>query len=507
MQLSRSSGILLHPTSLPGRYGIGDLGHEAYRFVDFLAATGQQIWQILPLGPTGYGNSPYLSYSSMAGNQLLISLDILKGQGWLQEDELAQVPDFPLDRVDYDEVGRYKIPLLEKAAKRFKEQASSEEHQAFAAFCESRDFWLDEYALYMALKRAHDGASWFEWDEAIARRDPQALQEWRSKLTEETFYDKFLQFEFFRQWSNLKHYANERGIQIVGDMPFYVAHDSVDVWGFPHNFCIDPDTLQPSLMAGVPPDYFSATGQLWGNPVYDWEVLQQRGFHWWIQRLRAMLEYVDFIRIDHFRGFEAYWAVPGGETTAMNGEWVKAPGEAFFEVVRNELGSLPILAEDLGVITPEVEELRDKFDFPGMKVLQFAFGSGADNPYLPFNYPRNCVVYTGTHDNDTTVGWWHNTSEDDRRRLWEYLGCMSDQGIHWDLIRVAFRSVANCAIVPLQDFLGLGSEARMNTPGQPENNWAWRYRSEVLTDELRDRLCHYVAVYGRVPHNSPYFRS
>lgn len=499
MSSRRTSGILLHPTSLPGHYGVGDLGREAYQFVDFLAETGQQIWQVLPLGPTGYGNSPYLCYSAMAGNHLLISLDVLRDRGLLHDEDLGSTPSFPADEVDYDQALAYKVPLLEKAAERFKQQASPEEQQAFAQFCESRDFWLDEFAFFMALKRAHQGASWYEWDEPLARRHPEAMQHWRLELSADLFYFKFLQFEFFRQWSELKHYANERSIRIIGDMPFYVAHDSVDVWAFPHNFCIDPDTLQPSLMAGVPPDYFSETGQLWGNPVYDWEKLQELNFRWWLQRLHAMLEYVDLIRIDHFRGFEAYWAVPGGETTAMNGEWVKAPGEEFFKVVRDELGSLPILAEDLGVITPEVEALRDQFGFPGMKILQFAFGSGAGNPYLPFNYPRNCVVYTGTHDNDTTLGWWNQLSDDGRQSVLEYLGCVSGEGIHWDLIRLAFSTVADEAIIPLQDLLGLGAEARMNTPGQSNDNWAWRYRGDVLTHELRDRLRHLTQLYGRAP--------
>jgi 4-alpha-glucanotransferase len=499
MPLSRSSGILLHPTSLPSAYGIGDLGEAAYRFIDFLAETGQQLWQVLPLGPTGYGNSPYLSYSSMAGNSLLISLDILKGRGWLDEGDLSNPPDFPQDWVDYDQAIRYKMPLFEKAADRFKQQASAEEQQAFARFCEDRNFWLDEYAFYMALKQAHGGSSWYDWEDGLARRDPEVMRQWQMKLTGEIFFYKFLQFEFFRQWADLKHYANDRGIYIIGDMPFYVAHDSVDVWAFPHNFCIDSKTLQPATMAGVPPDYFSETGQLWGNPVYDWEALRQRGFRWWLQRLHAMLEYVDLIRIDHFRGFEAYWAVPENETTAMNGEWVKSPGQEFFKAVKAELGSLPILAEDLGVITPDVEALRDEFEFPGMKILQFAFGSGPGNPYLPFNYVRNCLVYTGTHDNDTTVGWWSKIAEHERWGVHAYIGDISSDGIHWDMIRLAFSSIADYAIAPLQDLLGLGSDARMNTPGKAEGNWIWRYRAEALNGELRDRIRGCTMTFGRAP--------
>ncbi len=500
MDLSRSCGVLLHPTSLPSRFGIGDLGEAAYRFVDFLAETGQQLWQVLPLGPTGYGNSPYLSYSSMAGNPVLISPDVLIGHGLLNHEDLTHVPDFPSDRVDYDKAIHYKMDLLAKAAERFKHQATSEDQQAFAQFCDNHNFWLDEYAFYMALKQAHNGSSWYEWEDGLARRDPDIMQQWQTKLSEEIFYHQFLQFEFFRQWINLKHYANERGIYIIGDMPFYVAHDSVDVWAFPHNFLLDPETLQPSKVAGVPPDYFSETGQLWGNPVYDWDALRERDFRWWLQRLHTLLEYVDLLRIDHFRGFEAFWAVPGGEETAINGEWVKSPGKEFFKAVRDELHSLPILAEDLGLITPEVEELRDTFDFPGMKILHFAFGSGGPgNPYLPFNYVRNCLVYTGTHDNDTTLGWWEKIADHEREGALAYLGEVSSEGIHWDLMRLAFSSIADYAIVPLQDLLGLGSEGRMNTPGVAEGNWAWRYQSHDLSRELRDRLRKLTMTYGRAP--------
>ncbi|MCG8368561.1 MAG: 4-alpha-glucanotransferase, partial [Pseudanabaenales cyanobacterium] len=333
----------------------------------------------------------------------------------------------------------------------------------------------------------------------IAHREPGAMGRWRLRLASTISFEKYLQFEFFRQWSNLKQYANDRGIQIVGDMPIYVAHDSVDVWGFPANFMVDEETLEPALMAGVPPDYFSETGQLWGNPIYNWDELKKRGFRWWLQRLKTLLDYVDLIRIDHFRGFQAYWAIEAGETTAMIGEWIEAPGEEFFKTVRQELGSLPILAEDLGVITPEVEELRDKFNFPGMKILQFAFGSDRHNPYLPFNYLPNCLVYTGTHDNDTTIGWFEKASDYERGRLLTYLGCISPEGIHWDMIRLALSSVANQAIIPLQDILGLGSKARMNCPGKPDGNWTWRYQAEDLHQENRDRLRNLTMLYSRAP--------
>lgn len=499
MPFPRASGILLHPTSFPGRFGIGDLGAAAYQFIDFLNGSGQQIWQVLPLGPTGHGNSPYMSYSSMAGNPLLISPESLRDQGLLNDSDLYDFPHYSDDWVDYDPVIAAKTPLLLKASENFKAGATTEQRQHFEEFCASRAFWLNDYALFMALKGAHEGASWHTWDEAIAKRQPETLEKWRLRLTSEIFHHKFLQYEFFRQWSSLKTYANDRGISIIGDIPIYVAHDSADVWAFPQYFHLDPETGEPSLMAGVPPDYFSATGQLWGNPIYKWDVIEESGFDWWIQRFRALLEFVDLIRIDHFRGFCAYWAVSQGETTAMNGEWIEAPGEAFFKALRQELGSLPILAEDLGVITPDVEALRDQFEFPGMKILQFAFGSDNDNPFLPFNYVRNSVVYTGTHDNDTTLGWFHTLQDYERDRLLQYLGCTSTDGIHWDLIRLALSSISNQALIPLQDVLGLGNKARMNYPGKADGNWAWRYRGESLSYELSDRLRQLTTIYGRAP--------
>lgn len=499
MPFPRSSGILLHPTSLPGRFGIGDLGAAAYQFIDFLQESRQQLWQILPVGPTGHGNSPYMSYSSMAGNPMLISPDALRDQGLLDDTDFANLPDYARDRVEYDEVIATKTPLLQKASETFKAKATGQQREEFEAFCAGRAFWLNDYALFMALKDAHGGASWHQWDGAIARREPDAIEKWRLRLPTEIFYQKYLQFEFFRQWSALKRYANDRDINIIGDIPIYVAHDSADVWAFPKYFHLDPETGEPALMAGVPPDYFSATGQLWGNPIYNWEAIEGSNFEWWMQRFRALLEYVDLIRIDHFRGFCAYWAVNQGETTAMNGEWQAAPGAAFFEALKQELGSLPILAEDLGVITPDVEALRDQFEFPGMKVLQFAFGSDTDNPFLPFNYIRNSVVYTGTHDNDTTQGWFAQLPDYERTNLLRYLGCTSADGIHWDLIRVALSSISNQAIIPLQDVLGLGTDARMNFPGKPSGNWDWRYSSEELTWELSDRLGTLTTAFGRAP--------
>ncbi len=498
MPFPRSSGLLLHPTSLPSRFGIGDLGPEAYRFVDFLASAKQRLWQVLPLGPAGFGNSPYSSYSAEAGNHLLISPDRLQVQGLLSAEAFSNWPQFPADTVDFERAVQTKLPLLRQACENFKDRASKKAMQAFDAFCDRTQVWLDDYALFMALKEHFNDASWHTWEPGLARRDPNILTQWQQKLASEIFYHKYLQFEFDRQWLNLKRYANERNVEIIGDIPIYVAHDSADVWAHPQNFCLDEDTGKVELMAGVPPDYFSETGQLWGNPVYNWDYLQQNNFQWWLDRFRALLDQVDLMRIDHFRGLQAFWAVEQGEETAINGEWIEAPGQELFEAVRQKFGKLPIIAEDLGIITPDVEALRDRFEFPGMKILHFAFDSGAHNPYLPFNYhSRNFVVYTGTHDNDTTVGWFSKRSQEEKSRVLQYFGCMSPAGIHWDLIRMAFASVANQAIIPLQDLLALGSECRMNAPGEAEGNWGWRYRPGSLTEDICDRLRHLTEIYGR----------
>ncbi|MGI8501232.1 MAG: 4-alpha-glucanotransferase [Hassallia sp.] len=499
MPFFRSSGILLHPTSFPSRFGIGDLGIEAYSFIDFLRESQQQYWQVLPLGPTGYGNSPYASYSAVAGNPLLISPQKLLEQGLLSEEDFANLPAFAANKVDYEQVVPFKIGLLKKACENFKSKSSPTEQKEFAGFCDTKAYWLDDYALFMALKDANSGASWHTWEPEVRSRQPEAMDRVRQEMDAEIFYYKYTQFEFFRQWSELKNYANMTGIEIIGDIPIYVAHDSADVWSNPDIFCLDEKTGEASIMAGVPPDYFSATGQLWGNPVYNWEELEKQNFKWWVRRFEAMLDYIDVIRIDHFRGFEAYWAVKQGEQTAMNGEWIKAPGDKLFEEIKHKLGKLPVLAEDLGVITPEVEALRDKFEFPGMKVLQFAFGSDPGNGFLPFNYPRNAVVYTGTHDNDTTVGWFNQASDWEKRNLLLYLGSVSPEGIHWDLIRLALSSVANQAIIPLQDVLGLDTQGRMNTPSVAEGNWEWRYQSEALTHELSSKLKNLTTLYGRAP--------
>ena len=496
----RTSGVLLHPTSLDGGHGIGDLGNTAYKFVDFLVEAKQKIWQILPLGPTGYGNSPYLCYSAIAGNPILISLDLLQEQGWLSPGDFVQIPkpDFPSDRVDFDLVVPYKMGLLEISYKNFLSSATKDEKEAFVFFCHQQSSWLDDYALFMALKEAHNGASWYQWDAMTSTRDETTLANWRNKLGQSISYHQFLQYIFFQQWALLKSYANERDIFIFGDIPIYVAHDSADVWSQPENFLLDPQTGLAKLMAGVPPDYFSQTGQLWGNPVYNWENLKNSGFSWWIKRVEKIFTLVDLVRIDHFRGFESFWAVPQGEITAQKGEWIQAPGEDFFTLLREKLGQLPIVAEDLGVITPEVEKLRDDFDLPGMKILQFAFGSDSANPFLPYNLNnRRCVIYTGTHDNDTVVGWFEALSNRERTRVIDYLGYISSRGIHWQLIRLAMGSVANIAIFPLQDILGLDSQARMNRPGISDGNWDWRFKSDALHSQLAQCMSYLTELYGR----------
>ncbi|MCB0223011.1 MAG: 4-alpha-glucanotransferase [Anaerolineae bacterium] len=513
MEIVRSSGILLHPTSLPGPHGIGDLGDAAYQFVDYLVEAKQTLWQVLPLGPTGYGDSPYASFSTFAGNPLLINLNKLVEQGDLTQEDIADVPDFPVDQVDFGWVIYWKIPLLEKAAKNFIEMADPARKSDFDAFCQEQDVWLDDYALFMAVKEHFDakakeeevfGAMWSNyWDKDIALRQPAAIERWHKKEAEAIAIHKVLQYYFFQQWSQLRQYANDNGIKIIGDIPIFVAPDSVDVWANPSKFFLD-DQGQPTVVAGVPPDYFSATGQLWGNPLYRWDAMAENGFQWWIDRIRSTLNVVDIIRIDHFRGFEAYWEIPADEETAINGQWIKAPGEELFNAVKQALGILPILAEDLGVITKEVEALRDEFNFPGMKVLQFAFDAkeagslNAANLFLPHNYGRNCVVYTGTHDNDTTTSWYQERTDEEKDLIRRYLG-RPDDDIAWDFIRLALSSVARMAVIPMQDLFSLGSEARMNTPSVLGGNWSWRYREENLDEFTAIRLRDLTTLYGRDP--------
>ncbi|MGB7413893.1 MAG: 4-alpha-glucanotransferase [Thermosynechococcaceae cyanobacterium] len=495
MEFSRASGILLHPTSLPSRFGIGDLGSSAYQFIDFLNASGQTLWQILPLGPTGYEHSPYtMNFSAFAGNPLMIDLDALATEGLLEAQSLEPL-DIPPERVRFSRVIPHKMRYLQEACDRFSPTPE------FEKFCQEQASWLNDYVLFMALLEANDGKDWHTWDRAIARREPEALQAQAETLKDRIAFHQFIQFKFFEQWMKLRAYANERQIQIIGDISIYVCHNSSDVWANPDIFQLDPETLAPAYIAGVPPDYFSATGQLWGNPVYNWDRLVETEFAWWVERFRATLQYVDVVRVDHFRGFEAYWRVPASEETAMNGEWVPTPGVEFFETLQAKLGDLPMFAEDLGIITPEVEELRDRFNFPGMRILLFAFGGDPSSPYLPHNYIENAVVYTGTHDNDTTVGWLQQISAADRKFLHQYLGLPESTEVtemNWALIRIALASVANSVIIPLQDLLDLDNQSRMNDPSVSAGNWRWRYASaDLLTPELGQRLLQLTKLYSR----------
>jgi 4-alpha-glucanotransferase len=508
VKFSRSSGILLHVTSLPGRFGIGDLGSCACEFADFLSAGGQKLWQVLPLNPTGYGDSPYQCFSAFAGNPMMISLERLRDQGLLQNSELLQSPLFSEDSVDYGQVIEFKTTRLRRAAQVFFADGSRSDRAAFDRFCEIASPWLDDYALFMACKEAHRGAMWTEWDPPIRRRDGHAANEWSKRLAPELMALKYWQFEFFEQWKHLKTYCQQRSIHVMGDIPIYVAHDSADVWAHPELFHLD-DLGRPTVVSGVPPDYFSATGQLWGNPIYRWDLLAASGYKWWIERFRASLALFDMVRLDHFRGFESYWEIPGGEKTAVNGRWVKGPGEDFLSALQNALGELPIVAENLGVITPPVEKLRRQFGLPGMSLLQFAFGNDPQGPsFRPHNYSRDLAAYTGTHDNDTTAGWWSSSGAGDSTRTPEdvrkeheyaraYLNFQDDAEIPWVMIRAVLASVADIAIVPMQDVLGLGSSARMNLPGSVKGNWKWRYRPGVLNDEVTARLRNLVTLYDR----------
>ncbi len=497
ISLPRSSGILLHPTSLPGRYGIGDLGAGAYRFVDWLAAQGQSIWQVLPLGPTSYGDSPYQTLSAFAGNSNMISLDRLVDADLLTSDDLADTPPFPADAVDYGWTGPYHNQKLAIAWRNFQRSENRTHRREFERFVDENHFWLEDYALFAALKRQHQLRPWVEWESDLRRRDPSALANAAAALAEQVTAERFRQWLFNRQWTALKNYAHKGGVRLFGDLPIFVAHDSADVWARQGEYILDA-AGNPSVVAGVPPDYFSPTGQRWGNPLYRWDVMQADGYQWWIQRVRALLSLVDYIRIDHFRGFDAYWEIPAEEATAVKGRWVAGPGAAFFEAIRAALGELPIMAEDLGVITPGVEKLRDDFGLPGMKVLQFAW-SDPSNPFLPHNHPVNCIVYTGTHDNNTTRGWWENEVDSGTRAFAnDYLG-HEVQDVVWAMARAGMRSAGRVFIMPMQDVLGLGAAARMNTPGKRAGNWTWRLPPDALAHPAKDRLLHITRLYQRHP--------
>ena len=490
----RGSGILLHPTSLPGPYGIGDLGPAAYAWVDTLVRAGQKWWQVLPLGPTGYGNSPYQCFSAFAGNPYLVSPEALVQDGLATAADLAG-QTFPEDRVDFGPVIKFKVALLARAWERFKGGAAAQLKGPFEAFRSEVGEWLDDYGLFMALKDAHGGGSWLDWPLPLKQRDDASLARARAELADAIHEHQFRQFLFFRAWRALKAHANAQGVRLIGDMPIFVSSDSADVWAHPEIFMLD-EQRQPVAVAGVPPDYFSKTGQLWGNPLYDWKALKANGYDWWVSRFRATLAQVDLVRLDHFRGFAAYWQIPAGMPTAEVGKWVPGPGAQFLTSVSQVLGGLPIIAEDLGVITPDVEALRDGFKLPGMRILQFAFGGATEDRFLPHTYVHNTVVYTGTHDNDTTRGWYQAATEAERDFCRRYLG-RDGTDITWDLIRLAWSSVADLAVTPMQDVLDLGSEARMNLPGRPGGNWAWRFRASAVTPQLVARLAELTTLYAR----------
>jgi 4-alpha-glucanotransferase len=486
-KFGRRSGILLHPTSLPSHGGIGDLGPAAYAFADFLQAAGQRLWQILPLNPVGLGNSPYSAISAFAGNPLLISLETLAKHDWIKPQELKSLPNKG-GPIDFKSVYSHKLPLLRTAARNFqaKPRDSFGEHDRFEHFCKENAWWLEDFVLFDCLRTHYGAQSWNRWPHDIAARSPEALARVRKDFADQLQVERILQFAFFEQWGGLRKYCAERDIRIVGDVAIFVNFDSADVWTHPEIFSLNP-RLEPEIVAGVPPDAFSKTGQRWGNPLYRWDVLKSRGYDWWIQRMKWALTTCDIIRLDHFRGFQQYWEIPGHEPTAIHGKWVDGPKDDLFNTLRSALGDLPFIAEDLGLITPDVVELRMRLGMPGMKVLQFGFSDRGAHIYLPHKYESNCAAYTGTHDNDTTLGWWKELSEAERKQVRAYVGEQQD-GINWALIRAVEASPAVFAIVPLQDVLGLGNEARMNTPSRVEDNWGWRFQPDALKTELAKKM-------------------
>lgn len=491
----RSSGVLLHPTSLPSRGGIGDFGPAAYEFVDWLSAAKQSLWQILPLQPAGCGNSPYSCTSAFAGNVLLVSLERLCEHGMIEKRLVEALPDGNAP-VDFDSVRANKLPLLREAAANFLRLARGSARSPYEEFCRDNDWWLDDYALFSVLRERFEEQAWNRWPQEIARRDPAAIERLQSELQTQLDQEKFLQFAFFEQWSALRSYCADRGIRVIGDVSIFVSYDSADVWTNPGLFLLNED-LSPSVVAGVPPDAFSETGQRWGNPLYDWEALRARGYDWWIGRMRWAIETCDIVRIDHFRGFEAYWEIPADEPTAVNGRWVQGPNTGLFEALSTALGTLPFIAEDLGYITREVHDLRKALDIPGMKILQFGFGNKGAHIYLPHQYERDCVVYTGTHDNDTVVGWWSTGATDEEKKsASSYLGIVED-GVHWAFVRAALTSVANLAVIPVQDVLGLDSSARMNVPSETDGSWNWRLQAGALTSELAEKMAQLVEITDR----------
>lgn len=499
MNFERCAGILLHPTSLPGKFGIGDLGGEAYKFVDFLVAAGQVIWQVFPLGPTGYGDSPYQCFSAFAGNPLLISPENLAEESLLSQDDLNSYPELDPSNIDYGRVIGLKLFLLHKAYENFrlKKDLYTDEYNTFI---NENSEWLNDYSLFMASKDYHKGVTWTSWTPEIAFREEGSIEKWTNMLEDEINYYKFIQFIFFRQWMNLKQYANLKGIKIVGDLPIFIAYDSADLWANKELFTVD-EHGKLLTCAGVPPDYFSPTGQLWGNPLYRWDVMEKDNFMWWQKRFKKLFAIADYVRIDHFRGFDAFYEIPGDALTAQTGRWVKAPGEKLFTVIKEVFGDVPIWAEDLGIITKSVVDLRDKFDFPGMKILQFSFGNDGEKKFLPHNYINNCVVFTGSHDNDTTKGFFDNAKVNTPEIYhWaqNYLNYYGDDMCK-QLIKEAYKSIANFVIIPMQDMLNLGTEARMNFPGKLGGNWTWRFTWDKVNSDLANEYNWLVELYERNP--------
>lgn len=493
----RVSGVLLHPTSLPGPEGLGNIGPEAYRWVNFLKNSGTQLWQILPLGPTGYGDSPYQCFSAFAGNAYLVSSEILLDQGLLQESDLQDRPDFPEEEIEFSTALQWQLALLEAAFRNFKNQGQSEMLAQFEAFRNAEASWLRDYSLFMALKAEQGGKPWYEWPEELKFRDPQAIAEAAARLAEAMEKQEFDQFLFFSQWERLHAYANRKGVRIVGDMPFVIALDSADVWANPQLFLMDPE-LNPSFVAGVPPDYFSATGQLWGNPLYNWPAHQEQEFKWWVDRLGATLRLVDLVRLDHFRGFAAAWHVPYGNPTAIEGNWIEGPALALFDTLKYHFPELPVIAEDLGVITEDVEALRDGFGLPGMKIIQFGFTGDPEDEFLPHHYPENCFAYTGTHDNNTARGWYESATPREQQFCCAYLDCPTEE-VAWAMTKAIWRSAAANVVAPMQDLLNLPETARMNLPGSAAGNWGWRMRKDAVTEELTRRLWQLNLLYSRLP--------
>jgi 4-alpha-glucanotransferase len=496
MPFPRAAGILLHPTSLPSRGGIGDFGPAAYEFVDLLAASRQGLWQVLPLGPLGYGNSPYSSTSAFAGNPLLISLERLASRGWIDGNKISRVPSDP-GPVDYDKIFAAKMPVLFAAGRGFLASASPSDRERFATFCAENAWWLDDFVLFDSLRSRHKLASWKSWPPDLMYRRPPAIDQVRRELADDLQVRRVLQFAFYEQWQALRRYCSARSIRVVGDVAIFVNYDSADVWTHPDLFRLN-ENLDPDVVSGVPPDFFSKTGQRWGNPLYRWDVMKERGYQWWVQRLRWATRNCDYIRLDHFRGFDQFWEIPADDPTAINGRWVDGPRDDLFHKLREALGGLPFFAEDLGYITPEVHALRERLQIPGMAVLQFGFGDEGAHIYLPHRAIGK-VIYTGTHDNNTTIGWFESSAEEHERRNAEcYLGRCED-GINWAFIRAAQNSVADLALIPMQDVLGLGAEARMNIPSLDKGNWGWRLAPGQFTPELVTKLANLAAVTDRLP--------